>query len=98
MQIVIPAALALIFLLLYFNFRNVAETMIVMLSDGTGESVMKRIAAPMVGGMPRAPCSRSSSFRQCTPSGRSVWCVRRQISESPPRSRQRASLHRSDLQ
>jgi Cu(I)/Ag(I) efflux system membrane protein CusA/SilA len=32
MKLVIPATLALIFLLLYFNFRNVAETLIVMLS------------------------------------------------------------------
>jgi Cu(I)/Ag(I) efflux system membrane protein CusA/SilA len=32
MQIVIPATLAIIFLLLYFNFRNVGETLIVMLS------------------------------------------------------------------
>ncbi len=32
MKLVIPATLALIFLLLYFNFRSVSETMIVMLS------------------------------------------------------------------
>ena len=32
MQLVIPATLALIFLLLYFNFRSVGETAIVMLS------------------------------------------------------------------
>jgi Cu(I)/Ag(I) efflux system membrane protein CusA/SilA len=32
MKIVIPATLAIIFLLLYFNFRNVGETLIVMLS------------------------------------------------------------------
>ena len=32
MQLVIPATLAIIFLLLYFNFRSVGETMIVMLS------------------------------------------------------------------
>lgn len=32
MQVVIPATLAIIFLLLYFNFRNVGETLIVMLS------------------------------------------------------------------
>jgi Cu(I)/Ag(I) efflux system membrane protein CusA/SilA len=32
MQIVVPATLALVFVLLYFNFRNVAETLIVMLS------------------------------------------------------------------
>ena len=32
MQIVVPATLALVFILLYFNFRNVAETLIVMLS------------------------------------------------------------------
>jgi Cu(I)/Ag(I) efflux system membrane protein CusA/SilA len=32
MKVVIPATLALIFLLLYFNFRNVSETLIVMLS------------------------------------------------------------------
>lgn len=32
MQVVIPATLAIIFLLLYVNFRSVAETMIVMLS------------------------------------------------------------------
>ncbi|HSA55439.1 MAG TPA: efflux RND transporter permease subunit, partial [Gemmatimonadaceae bacterium] len=32
MQLVIPATLAIVFLLLYFNFRSVAETMIVMLS------------------------------------------------------------------
>ncbi|HWE43366.1 MAG TPA: CusA/CzcA family heavy metal efflux RND transporter [Gemmatimonadaceae bacterium] len=32
MQLVVPATLALIFLLLYFNFRSVGETLIVMLS------------------------------------------------------------------
>ena len=32
MRLVIPATLALIFLLLYFNFRNVREALIVMLS------------------------------------------------------------------
>jgi Cu(I)/Ag(I) efflux system membrane protein CusA/SilA len=32
MKLVIPATLAIIFLLLYFNFRSVGETMIVMLS------------------------------------------------------------------
>ncbi|MGZ8378914.1 MAG: efflux RND transporter permease subunit [Gemmatirosa sp.] len=32
MQLVVPATLALVFLLLYFNFRNVGETLIVMLS------------------------------------------------------------------
>jgi copper/silver efflux system protein len=32
MRVVIPATLAIIFLLLYFNFRSVAETAIVMLS------------------------------------------------------------------
>ncbi len=32
MRLVIPATLAIIFLLLYFNFRNVGETLIVMLS------------------------------------------------------------------
>lgn len=32
MQLVVPATLALVFLLLYFNFRNVGEVMIVMLS------------------------------------------------------------------
>lgn len=32
MQVVIPITLALVFLLLYFNFRNVPETLIVMLS------------------------------------------------------------------
>jgi Cu(I)/Ag(I) efflux system membrane protein CusA/SilA len=32
MKIVIPATLAIIFLLLYFNFKNVGETLIVMLS------------------------------------------------------------------
>ena len=32
MQLVIPATLALIFLLLYFNFKSVGETLIVMLS------------------------------------------------------------------
>jgi Cu(I)/Ag(I) efflux system membrane protein CusA/SilA len=32
MKVVIPATLAIIFLLLYFNFRNVGETLIVMLS------------------------------------------------------------------
>ncbi len=32
MKLVIPATLALIFLLLYFNFKNVGETIIVMLS------------------------------------------------------------------
>ncbi len=32
MRIVIPATLAIIFFLLYFNFRNVGETLIVMLS------------------------------------------------------------------
>jgi len=32
MQLVIPATLAIVFLLLYFNFRNVTETLIVMLS------------------------------------------------------------------
>ncbi|HEX7981266.1 MAG TPA: CusA/CzcA family heavy metal efflux RND transporter [Gemmatimonadaceae bacterium] len=32
MQVVIPATLAIIFLLLYFNFRSVGETLIVMLS------------------------------------------------------------------
>ncbi|MEO8636084.1 MAG: CusA/CzcA family heavy metal efflux RND transporter [Gemmatimonadales bacterium] len=32
LKLVIPATLALIFLLLYFNFRNVAESLIVMLS------------------------------------------------------------------
>jgi Cu(I)/Ag(I) efflux system membrane protein CusA/SilA len=32
MRIVIPATLAIIFLLLYFNFRSVGETLIVMLS------------------------------------------------------------------
>src|SRR5688572_21368618 len=32
MKLVIPATLAIIFLLLYFNFRNVSETLIVMLS------------------------------------------------------------------
>jgi Cu(I)/Ag(I) efflux system membrane protein CusA/SilA len=32
MKLVIPATLAIIFLLLYFNFRNVGETLIVMLS------------------------------------------------------------------
>jgi Cu(I)/Ag(I) efflux system membrane protein CusA/SilA len=32
MQLVVPATLALVFLLLYFNFRNVSETLIVMLS------------------------------------------------------------------
>jgi Cu(I)/Ag(I) efflux system membrane protein CusA/SilA len=32
MKLVIPATLALIFLLLYFNFRSVGETLIVMLS------------------------------------------------------------------
>ena len=32
MQLVIPATLAIIFLLLYFNFKSVGETMIVMLS------------------------------------------------------------------
>jgi Cu(I)/Ag(I) efflux system membrane protein CusA/SilA len=32
MRIVIPATLAIIFLLLYFNFKNVGETLIVMLS------------------------------------------------------------------
>ena len=32
MQIVVPATLALVFILLYFNFRSVAETLIVMLS------------------------------------------------------------------
>jgi copper/silver efflux system protein len=32
MQLVIPAALTIIFLLLYFNFKNVGETLIVLLS------------------------------------------------------------------
>ena len=32
MQLVVPITLALVFLLLYFNFRNVGETLIVMLS------------------------------------------------------------------
>jgi len=32
MRIVVPATLAIIFLLLYFNFRNVSESLIVMLS------------------------------------------------------------------
>jgi copper/silver efflux system protein len=32
MQLVVPATLALVFLLLYFNFRSVGETLIVMLS------------------------------------------------------------------
>src|SRR6185436_11163348 len=32
MRLVIPATLAIIFLLLYFNFRSVGETLIVMLS------------------------------------------------------------------
>jgi Cu(I)/Ag(I) efflux system membrane protein CusA/SilA len=32
MKLVVPATLAIIFLLLYFNFRNVAESLIVMLS------------------------------------------------------------------
>ena len=32
MQLVVPATLALVFLLLFFNFRNVGEVMIVMLS------------------------------------------------------------------
>jgi len=32
MKLVIPATVAIIFLLLYFNFRNVGETLIVMLS------------------------------------------------------------------
>jgi Cu(I)/Ag(I) efflux system membrane protein CusA/SilA len=32
MQVVVPATLALVFLLLYFNFKNVGETLIVMLS------------------------------------------------------------------
>jgi copper/silver efflux system protein len=32
MKLVIPATLAIIFLLLYFNFKNVSETLIVMLS------------------------------------------------------------------
>jgi Cu(I)/Ag(I) efflux system membrane protein CusA/SilA len=32
MKLVIPATLAIIFLLLYFNFKNVGETLIVMLS------------------------------------------------------------------
>ncbi len=32
MQLVIPATLAIVFLLLYFNFRSVTETLIVMLS------------------------------------------------------------------
>ena len=32
MKLVIPATLAIIFLLLYLNFRNVGETLIVMLS------------------------------------------------------------------
>ena len=32
MQLVVPATLALVFLLLFFNFRNVSETLIVMLS------------------------------------------------------------------
>jgi Cu(I)/Ag(I) efflux system membrane protein CusA/SilA len=32
MQIVVPATLALVFILLYFNFKSVAETLIVMLS------------------------------------------------------------------
>jgi copper/silver efflux system protein len=32
MKLVIPATLAIVFLLLYFNFRNVGETLIVMLS------------------------------------------------------------------
>ena len=32
MRVVVPATLAIIFLLLYFNFRNVGETLIVMLS------------------------------------------------------------------
>jgi Cu(I)/Ag(I) efflux system membrane protein CusA/SilA len=32
MKLVIPATLAIIFLLLYFNFKSVGETLIVMLS------------------------------------------------------------------
>ncbi len=32
MRLVVPATLALVFLLLYFNFRNVSETLLVMLS------------------------------------------------------------------
>jgi Cu(I)/Ag(I) efflux system membrane protein CusA/SilA len=32
MQVVVPATLALVFLLLYLNFRNVGETLLVMLS------------------------------------------------------------------
>jgi Cu(I)/Ag(I) efflux system membrane protein CusA/SilA len=32
MQLVVPATLAIIFLLLYFNFKNVGETLIVMMS------------------------------------------------------------------
>lgn len=32
MKLVIPATLAIVFLLLYFNFRSVTETLIVMLS------------------------------------------------------------------
>ena len=32
MQLVVPATLALVFLLLYFNFHNVAETLVVMLA------------------------------------------------------------------
>jgi Cu(I)/Ag(I) efflux system membrane protein CusA/SilA len=32
MQVVVPATLAIVFLLLFFNFRNVGETLIVMLS------------------------------------------------------------------
>ena len=32
MQLVVPATLAIIFLLLYFNFKSVGETLIVMMS------------------------------------------------------------------
>jgi len=89
LQIVVPITLVIIFLLLYFNFKNITESLLkgkmrnlsdlyeaiiegavervrpkmmtvtaimagllpILWGSGTGSQVMKRIAAPMVGGM-----------------------------------------------
>ena len=49
LRVVVPITLVIIFLLLYINF--LAGFLPILWGGGTGATVMKRIAAPMVGGM-----------------------------------------------
>ncbi len=62
LAIVVPAIIVIIFVLLYLVFRRVEEAVLILAglapimgSGGTGDEVMQRIAAPMIGSMITAP-------------------------------------------